>query len=115
MTDPVILFRCHGGEVYESGGCYLDRNGLTFRTIHPVEPDYFHAGHLLRFSEDSDIGWVDNEPLDLLLQCLEHRLAVRNLADPMFERTNALEHLRKMRGWLWEIERNEHETLPASD
>lgn len=104
MTDKITLFRCGSAAVYDDDGWYRDTTGMSFYVVKlPI------SGHLLRFKPDSDIGIVDGEPFDLLLQCLEHRLATRNLADPMFERTNALECLRKMRGWLADIAKIEQE------
>lgn len=106
MTDKITLFRCGSAAVYEDDGWYYDsENGLTFRAKYLVP-----EGEIMRFRNDSDIGIIAGEPLDLLLQCLEHRLATRNLADPMFERTNALECLRKMRMWLGRLAEMEQES-----
>lgn len=99
---PSILFSCDGADVYADGDDYKDVNGLTFLAQHSK-----YGIPLLSFDIDSDIPVISGCWFDLLLQCLEHRLASRNLAEPMFERTNALEHLRRMRVWLAEIAKKE--------
>lgn len=97
-----ILFKCGDAEYVEIDGSYYEKNYL-------LQKRHEEAESIISFKQDSDIGMVDDVPLDLYLQCLEHRLATRDLADPMFERTNALECLRKMRGWLADIAKIEQE------
>lgn len=106
MTEKTILFRGGDAEVYADGDVYRDRNGMGFESIFFCK-DYLSESSLIHFNAGSDIGLIDGEPLDILLQCLEHRLATRNLAEPVLERTNALDCLRNMRRWLAELENHQ--------
>lgn len=109
MTERNVLFHCGSAEVYADGDDYRDVGGMVFQAI--FSRDHFTSdlieSSLLRFAAGSDVGLVDGEPLDILLQCLEHHLASRNLAAPVLERTNALECLRNLRRWLRELEYRE--------
>lgn len=92
------LFTCGSMTVYTENDRYFSESSRCFMNSPPWPKAY-----LIRFEPNSDVGLIDEEPLDILLQCLEHRLASRNLAEPMFERTQACEHLRRLRAWLQQI------------